>query len=79
MEAAAIKAEATEILADLPNRISHAIRRHAQQRPDHIAQPDTTTRGSYGQPAAVVTILAGSTGKTLKHRPVQAARDAAVT
>ena len=45
MDAATIKAEAMEMLAGLPGRISHVIRRHAMERRDEPALADSVTTG----------------------------------
>ncbi len=51
--------ETNAILAGLPDRISHVIRRHADERPDHPALVDGTTTWSYGELAGIVADLAG--------------------
>jgi long-chain acyl-CoA synthetase len=55
----AIQAETNEILRGLPDRISHVIRRHAAERPDHPALADGTTTWSYGTLSTIVADLAG--------------------
>jgi len=51
--------EASEILAGLPDRISHVIRRHAAERPEHPALADAATTWSYGRLSTIIADLAG--------------------
>src|SRR5271169_3343660 len=58
MQSADARGEAHDILAGLPERISHVIRHHADQRPDHPALTDLAETWSYGTLAAIVADLA---------------------
>src|SRR5690349_6934083 len=50
----------SQLLAGLPERISHMIRPHAQARPDHPALVDHATSWSYGRLLSIVTDLASA-------------------
>jgi long-chain acyl-CoA synthetase len=47
-----------DVLTELPDRISHVIRRHALERPDHPALADGVTTWRYGELAAIVADVA---------------------
>jgi acyl-CoA synthetase (AMP-forming)/AMP-acid ligase II len=51
-------AEEADILAGLPNRISHVIRPHAKETPDHPALADAETTWSYRDLSEIVADLA---------------------
>jgi long-chain acyl-CoA synthetase len=54
----AARDEAIDIVTGLPDRISHVIRQHAAERPDHPALTDGTTTWRYGALSAIVSDIA---------------------
>jgi len=58
MQSTGIGEQAADMLAGLPNRISHVFRQHGIERPHHVALTDLSESWTYGELGTIVADLA---------------------